>query len=254
MQALSVAIITYNEEKNIERCLKSVLPVADEIIVVDSFSTDNTKEICLRYNVKISDHPFEGFNTQKNHAVSLCSHDLILSLDADEELSEELQKSIAAVKENVEFDGYYLERLTNYCGKWIKHTWSGDRKIRLWNRSKGSWDSNIIHEKVMMNEGATTSLLNGKLLHYSYPTLDSHLSQISKFSSISANAMRAKGKQSSVWKLLFKPPVKFFKLYFIKFGFLDGYEGFVIAVLSAYADFIKYVNLHYLSRSKSAKS
>lgn len=254
MQALSVAIITFNEEKNIERCLKSVMPVADEIIVVDSFSTDTTKEICSRYGVKISDHPFEGFNTQKNHAMSLCSNDLILSLDADEELTEELQKSILALKENAESDGYYLERLTNYCGKWIKYTWSGDRKMRLWNRNKGGWDSNIIHEQVLMQAGSKTSLLNGKLLHYSYPTLDSHLSQISKFGAISARAMLAKGKRSSVWKLLFKPPVKFFKLYFIKLGFLDGYEGFVIAVLSGYADFIKYVNLHYLSRSKSKKS
>lgn len=250
MQALSVAIITFNEEKNIERCLKSVLPVADEIIVVDSFSNDRTKEICLRFGVKCSDHPFEGFNTQKNHAVSLCSHDLILSLDADEELSEELQQSISSVKENCLADGYYLERLTNYCGKWIKHTWSGDRKIRLWNRNTGKWDSNIIHEKVLMSEGSKTQLLKGKLLHYSYPSIESHLSQISKFSSISANAMLAKGKRSSIFKLIVKPGVKFLKLYVGKLGFLDGYEGFVIAVLSAYADFIKYAKLHDLRSEK----
>lgn len=253
MQTLSVAIITFNEEKNIERCLKAVLPVADEIIVVDSFSTDATKEICQKYGVNVSDHPFEGFNTQKNHAVSLCTHNLILSLDADEVLTEELQNSILAVKEKNTFDGYYLERLTNYCGKWIKYTWSHDINIRLWDRNKGGWNSNIIHEKVQLKFGAKTSVLNGKLLHYSYPTIESHLSQISKFGAISARVKYAKGKKATLCKLLLKPPVKFLKLYFIKRGFLDGYEGFVIAVLSAYAEFIKYVNLHYLRHSKSGK-
>lgn len=253
MQSLSVAIITFNEEKNIERCLKAVLPVADEIVVVDSFSTDATKEICRKYGVKVSDHHFEGFNTQKNHAVSLCTHDLILSLDADEVLTEELQNSILAVKEKNAFDGYYLERITNYCGKWIKHTWSHDIKIRLWSRTKGSWDSNIIHEQVQLKEGAQTSLLKGKLLHYSYPTIESHLSQISKFGAISANAKYAKGKKATICKLIIKPPVKFLKLYFVKLGFLDGFEGFVIAVLSAYAEFIKYVNLYYLNHPKSGK-
>ena len=118
---LSVVIITFNEEKNIARCLEAAKPIADEIVVVDSFSKDKTKEICLSYGVKFVEHAFEGHIQQKNYAITEASSPYVLSLDADEVLSEELQKSIANAKNNWQYDGYYINRVTNYCGKWIKH-------------------------------------------------------------------------------------------------------------------------------------
>ena len=143
---LSVVIITYNEEKNIERCLNSVKEVADEIIVLDSFSTDKTEEICKRHAVKFFQHEFNGFSSQKNRASGLAENDYILSLDADEVLSERLKRSILKVKENALFDGYFFNRLNIYCGKPIKFTtWYPDRKLRLWNRKKGEWNKEI-HE------------------------------------------------------------------------------------------------------------
>jgi len=141
MPKLSVVIITLNEEKNIGRCLESVKDIADEIVIVDSFSTDRTEEICLRYNARFIKHEFVGHIEQKNWAIEQASYLHVLSLDADEELSERLKKSILEVKGNWKHDGYYFNRLTNYCGKWIRHTsWYPARKLRLWDRSKGKWE------------------------------------------------------------------------------------------------------------------
>ncbi|MBT8332765.1 MAG: glycosyltransferase family 2 protein, partial [Deltaproteobacteria bacterium] len=137
---ISAVIITYNEERNIGRCLDSVREVADEIVVVDSYSTDKTKEICHSMNVKFLQHHFEGHIEQKNYAVSCASCGQVLSLDADEVLSEKLQQSILAAKQSWRFDGYSFNRLTNYWGKWNRHSgWYPDTKLRLWDRSKGRW-------------------------------------------------------------------------------------------------------------------
>ncbi|MEI6021287.1 MAG: glycosyltransferase family 2 protein, partial [Bacteroidota bacterium] len=140
MIKLSVVIITHNEEKNIERCLLSVQTFADEIVVLDSFSNDHTEAICAKYNVIFLQHVFDGHIQQKNRAITHASHQHVLSLDADEALSETLIQSILNVKQNFENDGYYMNRLTNYCGHWVKHCgWYPDQKLRLWNKSKGEW-------------------------------------------------------------------------------------------------------------------
>jgi len=251
---LSVVIITYNEEKNILRCLQSVEGIADEIIVVDSFSSDRTKEICLERNVKFFEHPFSGFNEQKNVALSHVSGPYVLSLDADEALSPELRKSILSAKANWSFDGYTVNRLNNYCGTWIKHCWYPDTKLRLWDMRKGKWDTNIIHEKVLMQTGATVNLLDGDLLHYTYYTLDDHFGQLRKFNEIVAIEAYKNNKKSSFFKIIYKPVEVFFKLYILKQGFRDGYSGYLIARISAFGAFMKYARLSQLYSNKGQQA
>ncbi|MFI5135444.1 MAG: glycosyltransferase family 2 protein, partial [Chitinophagales bacterium] len=146
---ISAVIITFNEEKKIARCIDSLNGVADELVVVDSFSTDATVEICKAKSVRFIQHAFEGYIQQKNFAVTQATNDFILSLDADECLSEELRLSILAVKNDLKFDGYIMNRRTNFCGQWIHHSgWYPDRKLRLWNRNKGAWGGTDPHDKV----------------------------------------------------------------------------------------------------------
>ena len=251
MISLSVVIITFNEERNILRCLQSVEGIADEVIVLDSYSKDRTKEICLQKQVKFYEHTFTGFNEQKNYALSLASSPYVLSLDADEVLSPELKKSILTVKENWISDGYTMNRMTNYCGTWIRHCWYPDTKLRMWDSRKGKWDSHMIHEKVDMIDGAVISHLQGDLLHYSYHTLDDHLRQIYKFTEIAAVSAHNNNKKSSFLKLIYKPIAIFFKLYILKQGFRDGYSGYLIARISAFVVFMKYARLRQLNESQN---
>ena len=249
MIKLSVVVITFNEEKNIERCLQSVQGVADEIVVVDSFSKDKTKKICEKYHVKFVEHPFEGHIQQKNYAITEASHPHILSLDADEALSEELKKNILDAKKNWNYDGYYFNRLTNYCGQWIKHTgWYPDRKLRLWDSRKGKWGGVNPHDRFILEAGSSQAYLEGDLFHYSFYTISQHMDQVNKFSDIRAKEMMAQNKKVSTLKIIFAPVVKFLKHYILKLGFLDGYYGFVISVNSAHASFLKYAKLRQFKK------
>lgn len=245
MIQLSVVIITYNEERNIARCLDSVKEIADEIVVVDSFSTDNTVEICKSRGVRIVQHIFEGHIEQKNWAITQAKHTYVLSLDADEALSVELQQSIAQVKNNWKHDGYYMNRLTNYCGKWIHHCgWYPDRKLRLWDSRKGKWGGVNPHDKFEMTDSnSTTGSLNGDILHYSYYNIDDHIRQTEYFTDIAAKALYNEGKRATFEKRFLSPAAKFIGDYFLKLGFLDGYYGFIVCKISARATFIKYTKL-----------
>lgn len=245
---ISVAIITFNEEKNIERCLKSVLPVADEIVVLDSFSTDKTEEICKKYNVRFEQHAFDGHIQQKNRAVGLCSHHHVLSLDADEALTPELTQSILTIKSNWgNAEGYYMNRLNNYCGKWIKHCgWYPDRKLRLFDRRKGMWAGTNPHDKYEVSNDKNTKLLSGDLQHYTYYTVKQHINQANYFTDIAANAQQ--NKNASILRIFISPAFRFFRDYFIKLGFLDGYYGFVICCISSFSTFIKYVKIRQLQK------
>jgi glycosyltransferase involved in cell wall biosynthesis len=247
---LSVAIITFNEELNIARCIESVLPIADEIVVVDSFSTDKTPQICSRYPVKFLQHAFDGYIEQKNFAASICTHAYILSLDADEALSAELSASILSIKNDLKYDGYTINRLTNYCGKWIHHCgWYPDVKLRLFNR-KGSWGGVNPHDKLLLPEGSSILHLKGNLLHYSYYTLNDHIDQIKKFTEIGANEAYKNGLRSSILKIIFKPVIKFLRDYFFKLGILDGIPGLIICANSSFATYLKYVRLYLLQQQK----
>jgi len=251
MPKLSVVIITYNEEKNIGRCLESIQEIADDIVVVDSFSTDKTKEIVESYNARFIEHPFHGHIEQKNWAISQAKYPHILSLDADEVPSERLKKSIQEVKENWEYDGYYFNRLTNYCGKWIRHTsWYPARKLRLWDSRKGKWGGLNPHDKFKLEKGATRKYIKGDLFHYSYYSINEHIEQINKFSTIVAQAYFRENRKASYFNIIFHPIWRMFRDYFIKLGFLDGFYGLVISVNSSHETFLKYSKLRNLNREK----
>ena len=247
---ISAVVITLNEEKNIGRCLDSVRQVADELVVVDSYSTDRTRDICRSRGVKFTQHTFGGHIEQKNHAVSCAAHDRILALDADEALSEALQQSILMVKQNWQADGYSFNRLTNYCGQWIRHSgWYPDTKLRLWDRRKGRWGGVNPHDRVIMDGGSRVAHLDGDLYHYSYHTIREHIDTINNFSEIAARAAHAAGKRSNLaLDIVLNPLLTFFKKYVLKLGFLDGYPGFIIAVHTAYGKFLKYIKLRELNK------
>lgn len=197
MIKLSVVIITYNEEKNIERCLISVKAIADEIVVLDSFSIDQTQAICESHGVRFFQHAFDGHIQQKNRAITFASYPYILSLDADEAIDDALIKSIINIKNNFNKDGYYMNRLTNYCGHWVKYCgWYPDRKLRLWDSRKGKWTGINPHDKYELTDGdKNTELLSGDLLHYSYNTLSDHYKQVEYFTTIASKAYFEKTKK-----------------------------------------------------------
>ena len=251
---LSAVVITYNEENNIGRCLESLMDTVDEIVVVDSYSTDATGEICKEKGVTFIQHPFEGHIEQKNYALSCANSDYVLSLDADEALSEKLMQSIQAAKKNWQMDGYWVNRLTNYCGRWIQHCgWYPDRKIRMWDRRKGHWGGVNPHDHVVMVKNSRMHHLRGGLLHFSYPTIENHISQINSFSDIAAREAFERGRRSNlVLDICLNPLLTFFKKYLLKLGVLDGYEGFVISVSTAYGKFLKYIKLRELERKQKS--
>lgn len=246
---LSGVIITYNEEENIARCLDSLKSVVDEIIVVDSYSTDRTAEICRSYSVNFIQNEFKGHIEQKNFAMEQARYDYVLSLDADEALSEELQQSILQLKEKGGLTGgFQVSRITSYCGSWIRHCgWYPDRKIRLWNRNQGYWGGVNPHDKVILDSSQHISVLKGDLLHYSYPTIESHVAQLDKFSSIAASEKFKRGKKVNVFvHIILYPFFIFLKTYLLKRGIFDGYYGFIISINNAYYRFLKYIKLKRL--------
>lgn len=244
---LSVVIITFNEEKNIERCLLSVQSVADEILVVDSFSTDKTLEICEKYGTRVIQNPFEGHIQQKNFAMKNAKNDWILSLDADEALTPELTLEIWKVKENATHKLYEMNRLTNYCGKWVKHCgWYPDTKTRLVNRKHAAWGGVNPHDKLEATNHESVGFLKGDLLHYSYYTKQDHLKQIEYFGKIAANELYQKGKTVGFATIYIKVIAQFIKSFFLKLGFLDGRTGWQISYLSAFATYRKYTILKNL--------
>ncbi len=252
MISLSAVIITFNEEKNIGRCLDSLVGIADDIVVVDSFSTDRTEEICKSKGVRFIQHKFDGHIEQKNWAITQATYPHILSLDADEALDETLKKSILQVKKNWKRQGYYMNRLTNYCGKWIKHCgWYPDKKLRLWDSTQGHWTGINPHDKYELYKGdVNTSHLKGDILHYSFYTIEQHLKQVDYFTDISSRALFEKGKKATALHLLINPTVKFLRDYVFKLGFLDGYYGFIVCKISAKATYLKYAKLKALRKPK----
>lgn len=250
MIKLSVVIITLNEEKNIGRCLESVKGLADEIVVVDSISTDKTREICQKHNVRFIEQKFLGYEDQKNFAHQLAQYDYVLSLDADEVLSKNLYEEINKIKNNFECDGYSFNRLTNYNGQWIRHCgWYPDRKVRLVKKNKARWSGGNIHEGLEVQ--GTIGHLTGDLLHFSYESISAHIQQSNKFTTMEAKVLFDKGKRASLVKLVTRPPYQFFKDYFLKLGILDGRYGFVICFINALYVLLKYAKMIDLEHSKN---
>ena len=248
MILLSVVIIAKNEEHNIGRALVSVKPVADEILVVDSGSTDRTVAICQEHGARVLVHAFEGHIEQKNWAMAQAANDHVLSLDADEALTEELAHSIAGAKDDWRFDAYWMNRLTNYCGTWVRHSgWYPDPKLRLFDRRRGEWRGTNPHDHFELLDGsAPTRRLKGDLLHYSYYTVDDHYRQMAYFAEIGARAMHGRGDKVGV----LRPPVamaaRFIRNYVLKRGFLDGRTGLRLCSIDAYGAYLKYARLREL--------
>lgn len=246
---LSVVVITYNEEKNIGRCLDSVQKIADDIVVVDSFSKDKTKEIALSKGARFVEHVFEGHIQQKNWAITQAKYPYILSLDADEALDSTLTDEILKAKENWDADGYRLNRMTNYCGSWIRHgNWYPDIKLRLWDSRKGEWGGMNPHDEFLMETNSTIKRLKGDILHYSFYHFEQHLQQIHKFTDISSKAAFERGKRATLLNLVLNPFAEFVGGYIINGGFLDGKAGFRISRYSAYATFLKYSKILKLQK------
>jgi glycosyltransferase involved in cell wall biosynthesis len=239
---ISGVIITYNEARNIARCLASLQDVCDEILVLDSFSNDSTQQICHSFGVRFEQNSFEGHIQQKNEALQRASHPWVLSLDADEALSPELRSSILALKkQGLQKGGFTFNRLTNYCGKWIHHSgWYPDTKLRLVTKADAKWGGINPHDQLQTSSELPIQHLKGDLLHYSYYTKADHFKQIAYFSEIASKELYARRVRSSLPKIVMKVLAQFIKTYVVKLGFLDGIAGWHIAVRSAYATQQKY--------------
>ena len=246
--SLSATVICYNEEDHIFDCLKS-LEFADEIVVVDSYSTDSTPKICQQFSkVRFFQHEFDGHIEQKNRAISYTQGQWILSIDADERVSSSLQKEIMEwLGSNPKYYGAKFPRLTKHLGKDIRHGgWYPNARYRLFQKEYGSWSGQNPHDQVML-EGQGASL-QSDLIHYSFKDLAHHARTCNAFSSISALERFKHGKNYSLFRMLVKPPVKFLEMYLLKHGFLDGTAGFIIAMTSAYASFLREAKLFELDR------
>lgn len=241
---LTSTIITFNEERNIERCIDALLPISDEIIVLDSFSTDKTVEICKAKGVRIEQREWKGYSNAKNHLNQLATHEYIFSVDADEAPDDRLIQQIQHHKK-AGFKGVYsVNRLTNYCGKWIKHSgWYPDVKTRIFPKSTSQWEGEYVHEELVIENNPTPVPLEGHLLHYSYYSQKEHRERADKYSELTAVKMYKKGKRVGPLKPYISAIGRFVAMYIIKAGFLDGTSGFHIARISALSNIYKYKEL-----------
>jgi glycosyltransferase involved in cell wall biosynthesis len=249
MQKISAVIITFNEEIFIEKCLQSVEGIADEIIVVDSFSTDSTEEICKKFNVRFEKNSFIGFRDQKNYAISLATNQYILSVDADEALSDQLRESIIKLKQNISADGYLFNRLGNFCGQWIKHSgWYPDRQLRLFDKKKGCWGQFNVHERVELVTGSKIKKIKGDLLHWPCSSQTDYYDKIVKYADIAAFEYHIAGKTANFMTPYIHGIWRFILTYFLRLGFLDGQNGHFICSTDSYYSFIKYKKLRKINR------
>jgi (heptosyl)LPS beta-1,4-glucosyltransferase len=241
MTPISAVIITLNEEKNILRCIQSLQLVAEEILVLDAFSTDATKQICEQAGVRFIQQKWEGYARTKNKANQLATHDYILSVDADEALDNTLQNAILANKKAGVSGAYSCNRLTNYCGTWIRHGgWYPDVKVRLFDRRFVHWKDLVVHEHIEFISAQKETHLAGDLLHYSFGSVTAHKNKIAHYSKLEAQKVLHKSIFIRVFKLLFSPGITLLKMYVFKAGFLDGYYGWKVAQLSAWATYKRY--------------
>ncbi len=236
---ITATVVTLNEERNIARAIES-LRCADEVVVVDSGSTDRTREIAARLGARVIEEPWRGYARQKNFAAGVAENEWILSIDADESITEELGAEILALKKTgARFDGYSFPRLAQYLGRWIWHSgWYPDRKIRLYDRRKAEWVGEFVHESVRVN--GTVGELQGNLLHYTCASLSEHLQTLDRYTSLAARELEVQGKAVTMRRLTVDPAWTFFRTYVLQRGFLDGRQGLAIAWMAALYTFLKY--------------
>ncbi len=251
MLNLSAVIITRNEESNIKRCMQS-LQIADEIIVIDSGSTDKTIEIAESMGALVYPKEWEGYGPAKKEGVKRASGKWIISLDADEELSPDLANEIRGkVLLETGISGYYIKRKTNFLGRWIKHCgWYPDYLLRLFKKSDGNFNDSVVHEKVVLN--GQTGRLKSEILHYSYNSIEQYFDKFATYTTIGARQAFDNNKKAGWFHITLKPPVAFIKHYIIKLGLMDGLEGFIISALSAMAVMVKYSKLRHLYKDEKS--
>ncbi len=252
MSSISCVIITYNESKNIGRCLESV-SWADENVVVDAHSTDDTREIASAFTDKIHRLKWTGFGPAKEFGKSKASGDWILSVDADEVVPEKLREEVQRITQSQDsLDGYFIPRRSNFLGRWIRHGgWYPDLVLRLFKKERGDFTDRVVHEEVKVN-GSTGSLRND-LLHYTDPDLDHYLRKLNRYTSLDALQLFRQGRRAGILDILFRPLLTFVKMYFFKRGFLDGLAGLILAISSSFHVFSKYVKLWHLKETKAGE-
>ncbi len=249
---VSVCVITYNEENRIRKALESVKWV-DEILVVDSLSADKTREIARQYTGRVISNPRQGYVKQRNLAQQLATNQWILELDPHEYVSPELAEEIKKIfqKNPIEYDGFLIKKKAFYLGKWIEHSgWYPDAKIRLYRKENGRWDGSHVHE--YLNFQGRVGRLRGDILHHPYWSIKHHLEMIDKYTALGAKSYLEKQQKFRLRDLLLRPPATFFKKFLLKQGFLDGYQGLIIAALSSYGVFLKYLKIWEYQNIKSA--
>lgn len=247
---ISATIITFNEERNIARVLES-LRCCDEILVLDSGSNDRTVEIAAKLGARVVEASWHGYAAQKNIATELATHDWILSLDADESVSEALEAEIWQIKKaGPRVAGYSMPRLAQYLGRWILHSgWYPDRKVRLFDRRKARWIGKFVHESVKV-DGPVIDL-KSNLLHFTCDSLSQHLRSMDGYTTLAAQEMVARGVKVTMSRMLLDPPWTFVRTYFLKLGFLDGAEGLAIAYMAALYNFVKFFKARHMSPGRA---
>ena len=248
---ISGVVIAFNEEAKIGRTLSSLRQVCDEVLVVDSFSTDSTPGICRDLADRFVQSSWQGYRVQKQFATDQAAHDWVLSLDADEVLADDLQSELLAWKgEEHRSDGYYIPRTALFMGRWIRHTtWYPDFQLRLFRRSKGKWEGGRVHESFKLS--GSVGKLSGHILHYTYDSVSDFLAQLDRFSGLAAQDLWDAGRRVGLGHLALHPPATFLKNFVLKRGFLDGVPGFSVSMLSAFTVFFKYLKLMELQLAKN---
>ena len=249
MSKISTIVITYNEERNVERCLKSVVPFSDEIVVVDSHSSDRTVEIAQRHATRVLSHDWLGFGKQKQLALDHATHPWIFSIDGDEEVSSKLCAEIQGLDFNC--DGYEMPRKPWYLNRWITHSgWYPGYILRLFRKDKGAFTDEIVHERVVVN--GTVGRLKSDLLHYSYRDIAHHIDKMNNLTTLSARQMLGEKRKAGIHTITLLPVFEFMKTYIGKRGALDGFAGLTISVLHAYYVFLKYAKLREMWSSPAS--
>jgi len=241
MEKLSVCIIAKNEQENIARCLDSIKWV-DEILVMDSGSVDQTVQICQEYSCKIVKMPWHGFGPAKKALADITKNNWVLSVDADEVISEELAVRIKTILSKPNYTGYRIKRKSYYLGELINHCgWNRDYPLRLFNKEYGTFNEKAVHESVQID--GTIARVEEPILHFTYPTLHTHVRKMIHYAELSAEQKLKEGKRSSIGKAVLAGFLKFIKMYFLQLGALDGKTGLLLCLNSAYGVYLKYMIL-----------
>lgn len=249
---ISVVIIARNEAHIIANTLQSLKPVINDIVVVDSGSTDETVNICKQFNATVIETDWGGYGVNKKKGVAVAKNDWILSLDADEAIDEELQKTLAELPLTNDKEVFDIRFKNFFCNKWIRFgEWGFDKHIRLFNRKQAKWNEAAVHESLMLPDGVKITMLKGNVLHYTVRNREEYANKMNSYAMMNAKKYFESGKKPNFLKQYFSPVFAFMQHYIFRLGFLDGKEGYIIAITTARYTFLKYSYLHDMVRGRS---